>query len=113
MRGIERGNKIMELESTLKNIQIITLQVNAEKLDGTYYSKLKNKIKKQIRENDFLLINLVPKKPIKSRAQIKILLDLQLEFTDVVIMPKSTLHSNEVDDWIDFFQPSQILRHVV
>ena len=95
----------------MKSIQIINKRVNVDKLDGRYYSKLKNEIRKQVRENpEILLINFLPNRPVTELWALMTLLDLQLEFTDTVIIPRTTIDAEQLDEWVCFFDPKQVLK---
>ena len=67
-----------------QKIQIIKKNINEERFysgngdELTYYKQLQQKISRSIiKDADIVLINLIPKNPIKERWVVELLLDLQ------------------------------------
>jgi len=111
----------MEDDDTQK-IQIIKTQINEEKFyagkgeERIYYNHLRQKISSSIKKDaDIILINLIPKKPIRERWVVELLLDLQGEFTKTVILPLTeiTFSNKELEEIQSFLKINNILQSAI
>jgi hypothetical protein len=92
---VDDGN----LTRSSPTIQIISKKIDAEKLDDIdYIRKVRRSIKRGLHENaDIIMIELVPKTPIKEKWILKSWLHFQREFTDLLIAPKNTVQMGEAE----------------
>lgn len=112
MHGMQK-KQVDKLNEIRPNLQIINKKIDPDKLNCKYYNRIRREIKNQINnEADILLINLDSNKPITEKYKVESLLHLQIEFTDIVIKPKSTIEDQEFNDWINFFKPKAIMSSI-
>jgi len=101
------------LKQMMPNFQLINKRIDTDKLNRTNYNRIRREIKKKINNDaDVLLINFIPKEPIKEKYKVETLLHLQREFTDIVIKPESHIETEELSDWIHFFKPKMIMNTI-
>jgi hypothetical protein len=105
-----------------QKIQIIKTHINEERFyagrgdERTYYNQLRQKISNLVtKDADIVLINLIPKKPIRERWVVELLLDLQGEFTKTAILPKTEINfsNGEIDEIMMFLKIKNILQSVI
>ena len=88
-------------------LQIINKKIDPSKLSNEYYQRLRYEIKKEVKENTkILFINFIPKKDINEKWELETFLHLQKEFTNFIIVPPSSIESNELEEWNDVFNPT-------
>ena len=103
-------DKLMMKEG-LQTIQIITRRIDPTKLDDEqYYLRLRRWLRKRVKESDLTLIHFIPTKPITERWMVALLLDLQMEFTEILIFPKTEIKEEELQEWFSYFNPVQVLK---
>jgi len=78
--------------------QIIFKSIDEERFGGKYrdeeryYQAIRNSIKKTInRQAKTIIIDIVPKRPIEELWIVECLLDLQSEFTKILVIPQCTV----------------------
>jgi len=107
--------------SRMQKIQIIKKNIDENRLNGKngderiYYNNLRRTISNSLnREADIVLINLIPKEPIKERWLVEMLLDLQGEFTKTAILPKTNIkfHDGELLELQKYFKINSILESI-
>jgi hypothetical protein len=86
------------------NIKLIKKRIDEERLggkygdEGKYYRDIRNRIKKSIdREAKSIVIEIIPKRPIEEVWIVECLLDLQSEFTKILLIPECTMEMPEQD----------------
>lgn len=92
-------------------VQIIKKRIDISKIRyGNYYHRKVKEIEKQIEGDSTPIIELIPNKEVIDDAwDLELLLQMQRDVTDIVIMPKTSVASSEIQDWINFFKPKEIL----
>lgn len=99
------------MNKKIPTIQIINKKIDVAKLSTRYYNKKRAEIKRNINhKSDVVIVNLIPNNDIEEKWVVELLLHLQREFTDVVIIPKTTIDDDDLSEWINFFNPSQVLK---
>ncbi|KQC14072.1 MAG: hypothetical protein APR63_06210 [Desulfuromonas sp. SDB] len=101
----------------VEKIQIIKTNIDENRFychdSCNYYNKLRNKIKNSLNHDaDIVLINLIPRKPLKEKWVVELLLDLQGEFTQTVILPRAEINmsTKELEDIKCFLKIKNILQ---
>lgn len=106
---------------TLQKIQIIKRKIDAEKLsgktgdEGKYYQNLRSSIKKSLnRDADLVMIDLIPPKPIQEIWMVECLLDLQSEFTKILLIPNNSVNLDvqRIEEMKNHLRVSEILKSV-
>jgi hypothetical protein len=105
----------------VQTIQIIKTHINEERFysgrgdEHTYFNQLHQKISSSLTKGaDVVLINLIPKQPIREKWVVELLLDLQGEFTKTAILPKTEIKfsNEELDDLKYHLKIDDILQSV-
>jgi hypothetical protein len=98
MTTVETIPSRLNNEEGILKVQIIKRKVDPECLTGSYYSQVKNDIKRKIKEDtELLLIKIIPKNPISEKWILETLMYLQRELTSVVTVPKNTVNMKKED----------------
>ncbi len=108
---------VIEVESSSNaqhspKIQIIRRKIDPKLLTGRYYGRVKNSIRRNIRDDaDILMIQLIPKTPISEKWVLESFLALQREFTPILIQPHNTVNmkEEEIKEFEDIFKASAIM----
>jgi hypothetical protein len=99
-------------KDSFPSIQIINKRVDPSKISNGYYQRLRYEIKKEIKKDTkIIFINFIPKKDIDEKWELETLLHLQKEFTNFIIIPPSSVDSNELKEWNDIFNPALMVRY--
>jgi hypothetical protein len=94
---------------TLESLQVITRKIDPTKIDHLYINKLRREIKTKIESGkDLTIIYFIPTAPIEKRWVVWSLLDLQKEFTEILVMPKNIFTEDELKDYFFHFDPVKV-----
>jgi hypothetical protein len=96
------------------SIQIIQKKIDAEKLDDLdYIRKTRRSIKRMQHKNaDIVMIELIPRSPIKEKWILKSWIHFQREFTDLLIAPKNNVNmgNEEIEEMKIRLKATTIMR---
>lgn len=100
----------------IDKLRIINVRINIDKLNGKYYKMKRREIRKKLGKlgdnGHKILINPIINKKIEEKWAVETLMFLQQEFTNLVIVPDTTVPDKELEEFIDFFTPQQVIRKV-
>lgn len=102
----------MDNENSCPTIQIINKKINTKKFidDDFYHHRKRLELRREVKENsDLILVNLVLSESINEKWALECMLDLQREFTDIVIIPPTDIQLEKINEWRQF-NSSRILK---
>jgi len=93
-----------------ESIQIINRKIDVSKFNQDYYDNLRRELKKKVKKSvDIVLINFIPNEPLDELWKVWALIELQMEFTEIIIIPNTYFTQEEIYEGISHLRPIKIL----
>lgn len=100
-------------EAPIPKVQIIKRKIDANRMDdGAYFRRVKRSIRKELNKDaNIVMIEFVPKNPIKEKWALDTWLHFQREFTDILIAPRSEfeIDKNEIENLTNNFNATLVM----
>jgi len=110
---LEETNSIEKEKFPIDKLRIVNITIDIDKLNGKYYKGKRREIRRKLKDDGYkILINPITNKKIEEKWVVETLMFLQREFTDLIIIPDTTVPDTELEEFIEFFKPKQVIRKV-
>ncbi len=95
------------------SVRVINKRIDSGRMSSAYYARKRREIRKEVSNaQGDVIINLIPNEEIRDKCILELFLHLQREFTDIVVIPPTSLKGSEFAEWMGFFNPTHVLMGV-